>query len=266
MSIFYDVPSNRKQYSYNYPNSLKQVRPNSSYHFNLSPERKTSNNFYRDYNITPTNFMLDYTTNISTNSHRNSSKIIDNYPKKNLNNVNWNGIKSNINLSNNQISVNKRPSSSYSTRGQNQNINFSKNNSNQNNIYKNYYDNNNKRKNNYNSNSNLKTSNNENLNFQKMNINNKNNMNYNNNNNNSLNDKFLSPYYSPNSNDYLKKFKKSNFNFNSQIQNSISNPVKYHYLPPKSKANQNKKTLILDLDETLVHSSFNFFLFKQIYI
>lgn len=27
-------------------------------------------------------------------------------------------------------------------------------------------------------------------------------------------------------------------------------------MPPKSKHNQNKKTLVLDLDETLVHSSF----------
>ena len=28
------------------------------------------------------------------------------------------------------------------------------------------------------------------------------------------------------------------------------------YLPPKSKHNLNKKTLVLDLDETLVHSGF----------
>ena len=265
MSILYDVPTTRKQFSYNYPNSLKQVRPNSSYHFNLSPERKTSNNFYREYNMTPTNFIIDYPTNISTNSHRNSSKIIDNYPKKNTTNVNWNKIKANINSTNNQINVNKRPSSSFSSRGQNQNMNnmnYYKNNQNQNNMYKGYYDNNNnKRKTNYNSNINLKNPNNENfnnINFQNNNMNNKSNMN----NNNSLNDKFLSPYYSPNNNDYLQKFQKSNFNFNTPDQNSLSNPTKYHYLPPKSKQNQNKKTLILDLDETLVHSSFKFFPFQ----
>ena len=253
--MFYEVPTQRKSYSYNYPNSIKQVRPNSSYHFNLSPERKTTNNFYREYNMTPTNFMIDYQTNISTTSHRNSNKMVGDYPKKNSTALNWNKIKSNINPSNNQISVNKRPQSSFSQRGQN--INFYKNTQSQNNLYKGYYDN--KRKNIY---SNMKNPNVENINFQNNNnLNNKTSLN--NNNNNSLNDKYLSPYYSPNNNnDYLKNFQKSNFNFSPQDSNSISNSTKYHYLPPKTKQNQNKKTLILDLDETLVHSSFKFFPFQ----
>ena len=91
--MFYEVPTQRKSYSYNYPNSIKQVRPNSSYHFNLSPERKTTNNFYREYNMTPTNFMIDYQTNISTTSHRNSNKMVGDYPKKNSTALNWNKIK-----------------------------------------------------------------------------------------------------------------------------------------------------------------------------
>ena len=62
--MFYEIPTQRKFYSYNNPNIIKQVRPNSSYHFIVSPERKTTNNFYREYNISPMNFMIDYQTNI----------------------------------------------------------------------------------------------------------------------------------------------------------------------------------------------------------
>ena len=256
--MFYEIPTQRKFYSYNNPNSIKQVRPNSSYHFIVSPERKTTNNFYRDYNISPMNFMIDYQTNISTSSHRNLNRMIGDKSKKSSTAVNWNKFNSNLNPSNNQINVNKRPQSSFSQRGQNQNINFYKDNPNQNNLYKGYYDN---TRQNYINNTNMKNINNNenynNINFQNNNnLNNKTNLN----NNNSLNDKYLSPYYSPNNNnDNLKNFQKSNFNLNFQELNSISNSTKYHYLPPKTKQNQNKKTLILDLDETLVHSSFKFF-------
>ena len=256
--MFYEIPTQRKFYSYNNPNSIKQVRPNSSYHFIVSPERKTTNNFYREYNISPMNFMIDYQTNISTSSHRNLNRMIGDKSKKSSTAVNWNKFNSNLNPSNNQINVNKRPQSSFSQRGQNQNINFYKDNPNQNNLYKGYYDN---TRQNYNNNVNMKNINNNenynNINFQNNNnLNNKTNLS----NNISLNDKYLSPYYSPNNNnDNLKNFQKSNFNLNFQELNSISNSTKYHYLPPKTKQNQNKKTLILDLDETLVHSSFKFF-------
>lgn len=70
---------------------------------------------------------------------------------------------------------------------------------------------------------------------------------------NSLNDK----YFSPMSNEIPPQFQKPQLNnyFNS------SSAIKKVFLPPKSK-NAPKKTLILDLDETLVHSSFKTFPFR----
>lgn len=53
---------------------------------------------------------------------------------------------------------------------------------------------------------------------------------------------------------------KSNINNNAFLlrnNNANINDIMHgYYLPPKSKENMNKKTLLLDLDETLVHSSF----------
>ena len=53
---------------------------------------------------------------------------------------------------------------------------------------------------------------------------------------------------------------KSNINNNPYLlrnNNANINDIMHgYYLPPKSKENMNKKTLLLDLDETLVHSSF----------
>lgn len=71
---------------------------------------------------------------------------------------------------------------------------------------------------------------------------------------NSLNDK----YFSPISNEIPPQFQKPQLNnyFNS------NNVIKKVFLPQKSK-NAPKKTLILDLDETLVHSSFKAFPFRS---
>ena len=49
----------------------------------------------------------------------------------------------------------------------------------------------------------------------------------------------------------------SNQNYQNNIKSNLSNNINFnYYLPPKTNEYLNKKTLLLDLDETLVHSSF----------
>ncbi|MCQ2816267.1 MAG: HAD family hydrolase [archaeon] len=74
---------------------------------------------------------------------------------------------------------------------------------------------------------------------------------------NTLNEKYFSPTYP------LNGFG-NNSNGNRQIKPQLSSPnfsFQSFFLPPQP-ANQKRKTLILDLDETLVHSSFKPFAFK----
>jgi len=88
-----------------------------------------------------------------------------------------------------------------------------------------------------------------------QNSNNEKNILNNNNNNNSLNEKYFSPEY-PFNNQKPNFYKENNTN---KIQNNSKSQEKIiAFLPPKNKP---LKTLILDLDETLVHSSFKNFPF-----
>lgn len=71
-----------------------------------------------------------------------------------------------------------------------------------------------------------------------------------------LHDKFLSPY------DQSRIASVSVKQLSSSTIIKPKSNVSIPFLPDKSKKNSNKKTLILDLDETLVHSSFKPFPFK----
>ena len=237
--------------SYNYSMKKNYYINNNNNNVNISSENYNSN--FRINN----NFISNYYTNNNNNNYSNNN---NNYNSNNYNSNNYsfnnynkipnikrfytNNNNNNNNLNelnyNNNNNLNNNSNNNLNSNNNN-NHNNNNNNNNINNIYINSYIN----KNNPNlTNTNTNTTTTPNIltsilqNFPSNNLKNTNN-------NIILHDKYLSPYSSKNP-PLPQKPQKLKL---SQSQQSLQK----YYLPPQSTP---KKTLILDLDETLVHSSF----------
>ena len=220
--------------SYNY--SMKKNYYNSNNNVNISSENYNNNNFRINNNIVSNYYTNNnnnsYNINYSFNNYNKISNIkrfyTNNNNNNNLNELNYNNNNNNNNLNNN-------------------NNNLNNNNNNINNRYINSYINKN---NNINNNTNNNNNNNKNIltsilqNFPSNNTNNNTNL--------TLHDKYLSPYSTSTNTITLTKKPKLPL---SHSTHSLQKPS-ISFLPPQ---NSPKKTLILDLDETLVHSSFKQF-------
>ena len=225
---------------------------NSFYHISYYQFQRPHTSF-NNHNYQNNNLNNNYKYNNNQNYNLNSNLYYSRDFSSHNNNYNNRNIYENLYNSNNYINNQNylSYSSSNSPKLNNKQITFYNNENNRTLNNKNSQFNNN---NNINQRKIIRRSNS--IEFYQNSINEKNNVN-NNNNNNSLNEKYFSPEYPFNN-------QKNEYNFYKENnQNKIKNISKSQekiisFLPPK---NSPLKTLILDLDETLVHSSFKNFPF-----